>query len=160
MQTYRQFITENTQHVEDKVYHKIDNITLTAGSVYYLNDRGHLDRKGGPAVIHPNGVKVWMRNGKIHREDGPAYFYPQPHLYSWYLYDTSIETQAPDRYKWILLKGSIENNFEILNKIGMNTEMQEYVIEHRPDLTSKIKDLDPALKAKYRHEEELGRADL
>ena len=39
-------------------------------------------------------------------------------------------------------------------------DMQEYVVQKRPDLISKIKNLNPALKAKYRHEEELGHADL
>jgi hypothetical protein len=38
---------------------------------FYLN--GKLHREDGPAVIYPNGTKVWLLNDKLHREDGPAY---------------------------------------------------------------------------------------
>ena len=38
---------------------------------WYLN--GKLHREDGPAYEHPDGTKAWYLNGKLHREDGPAY---------------------------------------------------------------------------------------
>jgi len=33
---------------------------------------GRLDRKGGPAVVLPDGTEMWYMNGEFHREGGPA----------------------------------------------------------------------------------------
>ncbi len=33
---------------------------------------GKLHREDGPAIIHSDGSQVWYKEGKIHREDGPA----------------------------------------------------------------------------------------
>ena len=37
---------------------------------WYLN--GKLHREDGPAFEHPDGTKYWYQNGEYHREDGPA----------------------------------------------------------------------------------------
>ena len=34
--------------------------------------KGKLHREDGPALYYPNGGKSWYINGKLHREDGPA----------------------------------------------------------------------------------------
>jgi hypothetical protein len=63
--------------------------------------------------------------------------------------------------KWMLLKTELnEDSMLILNDAGMTREMQEYVVQHRPDLIGKIKNLDPELAKKYQHEQELGEVDL
>lgn len=31
--------------------------------------------ENGPAVIRPDGTKIWYNHGKIHRIDGPAIIY-------------------------------------------------------------------------------------
>lgn len=36
---------------------------------------GVVSRKNGPAVIWTHGDHAWYKNGKKHREDGPAHFY-------------------------------------------------------------------------------------
>lgn len=41
------------------------------GSKEYFRD-GKLHRDDGPAVERANGTKLWYRNGELHREDGPA----------------------------------------------------------------------------------------
>ena len=38
--------------------------------VWYKN--GKLNRKDGPAITSTAGSKVWYKNGFLHREDGPA----------------------------------------------------------------------------------------
>ena len=38
----------------------------------WYNKNGKKHRDNGPAVIWPGGTKLWYRNGQLHREDGPA----------------------------------------------------------------------------------------
>ena len=45
-------------------------ITPDGEKHWYKNGRSH--REDGPAVIYVNGTKEWWLNGKRHREDGPA----------------------------------------------------------------------------------------
>ena len=49
---------------------------------WYLN--GKLHREDGPAYESADGHKEWYLNGKLHREDGPAYEYANGYKY-WYL---------------------------------------------------------------------------
>ena len=49
---------------------------------WYLN--GKLHREDGPAYENPNGTKAWWLNGKLHREEGPAYERPDG-TKAWYL---------------------------------------------------------------------------
>lgn len=44
---------------------------------WYLN--GKLHREDGPAFERPTGYKAWYLNGQRHREDGPAVEYPDGH---------------------------------------------------------------------------------
>jgi hypothetical protein len=41
-------------------------------TIYHRNAEGQLHCDNGPAVIYPNGTKIWYRWGKVHRTDGPA----------------------------------------------------------------------------------------
>ena len=45
---------------------------------------GKLHREDGPAYEHSNGCKEWCLNGKLHREEGPAYEEPGG-TKAWYL---------------------------------------------------------------------------
>ncbi len=38
--------------------------------VWYKDGRIHRD--GAPAIIYPNGDKVWFKDNRMHRDDGPA----------------------------------------------------------------------------------------
>jgi len=40
---------------------------------YYKNGKQH--REDGPAVIYPDGTVIWKIESKRHREDGPAVIY-------------------------------------------------------------------------------------
>lgn len=43
------------------------------GTKEWLRRDGKWHREDGPALESPNGTKMWYRDGKLHREDGPAY---------------------------------------------------------------------------------------
>lgn len=180
MQTYRQFLSEAARHIADKVVDK-GQVYLTPGDVYYTNAEGQVDREDGPAIIRTTGVKIWFLKNRVHREGGPAIEFPEGDLQwwqngrlhrldgpavvlkdgkkSWYLDDhaVTLALEIPDEKKWLLIRGNPENIQVIKNP---TRTMQAYVIRRRPDLIGKIDNLDPDLKAKYWHEEELGHADL
>ena len=49
----------------------IEKSSRSDGTIYYtLNNQFH--REDGPAIIYPYGAKVWFKNGRRHRLDGPA----------------------------------------------------------------------------------------
>ena len=51
---------------------------------WYRN--GKLHREDGPAVVCVGGSsKWWYRHGKLHREDGPAIEHDDDGLYHWFL---------------------------------------------------------------------------
>jgi hypothetical protein len=49
---------------------------------YYKNGKSH--REDGPAETSLGGSKIWILNGEYHREDGPAVEYSNG-MKSWYL---------------------------------------------------------------------------
>jgi hypothetical protein len=169
MLTYKQFLLESTKHtVMTMGAQTINGITIPPLSTYYIDENGDLDRKDGPAVIVPDGTKLWLKHGQYHREDGPAGELASD-LKHWCLngkqigytgHLRQIRAGATDDEKWTLLKASPDRNLEILNLLRMTKNMQEWFCKNRPDLITKIKDLDPDLALKYQHEQELGRTDL
>ena len=42
------------------------------GTHRYYNPAGELHRDNGPAVVYPDGSKLWVIRNTLHREDGPA----------------------------------------------------------------------------------------
>ena len=38
----------------------------------WVNEEGQFHRDDGPAVIWPDGTKIWFQNDKKHRDNGPA----------------------------------------------------------------------------------------
>ena len=49
-------------------------ITNNETKIWYKN--GKIHRDCGPAVIEKNGTKIWYKNGHIHRDRGPAVIFP------------------------------------------------------------------------------------
>lgn len=81
----------------------------------------------------------------------------------WDLYLESLEKRfytASQKIEWLEQEGFTENLLEVLNYLGMEPEVQEYIIQHRPDLIGKIQNLEPSVREKYQHEEELSHEDL
>ena len=51
---------------------KYNIVTSSQGTRRYFNNANQLHREDGPAIISPNGTKLWYQNGSLHRTDGPA----------------------------------------------------------------------------------------
>lgn len=68
-----------------------------------------------------------------------------------------------DGYRLVSLlkeRGLDEETFNTLNDMEIPEDVQEWICQYRPDLINHIDHLDPKVKAKYRHETELGGVDL
>lgn len=54
-------------------------------------ENGKLHREDGPAFMHPDGQCEWYRHGELHREDGPAIEIPIGETLKrrWFLNDRS-----------------------------------------------------------------------
>lgn len=161
MLTFKEYLSEGVESTVNVATSDfmLNGYFLRQGDTYYLNGHRRFHRVGAPALIRKNGTLGWFINGRKHRIDGPACEYKDGDK-DWYIDDNAVDFGAPDSLKWKLLKANLNRNFEILNRIGMNKEMQEYVLVRRPDLGGQIRDLDPSLKEKYSHEEELGSLDV
>ena len=59
--------------------------TTISGAIVYRNAEGLRHRIGGPAIIYPNGTKLWMQNGIYHRTDGPAIERREGYVCYWYI---------------------------------------------------------------------------
>ena len=82
---------------------------------WILNGKYH--REDGPAFEYPNGTKIWFLYGKMHREDGPAAEYADGSK-AWYLHDRHHREDGPafeyaNGYKeWYLHGNLYEDIFE------------------------------------------------
>jgi hypothetical protein len=80
-----------------------------------------------------------------------------------YAVEMNSMSTLTDKIAWINNpeKYNMEYTLDILNRTTQMPKLfQELIIQKRPDLIGKIKNLDPSLKAKYQHEDELGQVDL
>jgi len=62
------------------IFHNIESTLsnpniLSDGTKRWLKN-GYLHRTDGPAIEFPSGTKKWFQNGQLHRTDGPAEEYP------------------------------------------------------------------------------------
>jgi hypothetical protein len=138
------------------------------GTKFTVNEQGELHNENGPAVVFPGTSpgKQWYQNGKMHRLDGPAEETCSDH---WWVDGRPIsgwmqgrnhwrETICTtDEIKWRLLKANPE---QIISFDRSSKEMQEYVVQVRPDLIGKIPGLWPEVRSKFKHEAELSKVDL
>ncbi|HNC55237.1 MAG TPA: hypothetical protein PLP33_07325 [Leptospiraceae bacterium] len=72
---------------------------------------GKLHREGGPAVEYPIGTKLWFKEGKRHRLDGPA-----------------IEYSHGDKEYWVNGE-TLQTNIFIYGKIFLGKEKGKYGLE-------------------------------
>ncbi len=90
--------------------------------------------------VHENGNKYWFLNGRLHREDGPAFEYARGHKV-WYLNDKLHREDGPaceyyDGTKHWYLNGEELTEEEFNNR----TQVQELTIEQiEHELGYKIK---------------------
>jgi len=64
----------------------------------WFNKEGKHHREDGPAIEYNNGYKVWYLNGKHHRENGPAVEYVNGEKF-WFLNGKKLsEEEFNNRY--------------------------------------------------------------
>ena len=78
---------------------------------YYRN--GKLHRDDGPAIIRPDGTQEWYKEGKLHRDDGPAIVYISGVKY-WYKEGKIHKLHKDNRQIFALSTGT---RFDKLEKI-------------------------------------------
>lgn len=87
-----------------------------------------------PAVIHMDGYKAWYKNGKLHRECGPAVMFR--HRYEWYKHGVKIEGPP-----------TLGRNNDILvtdTEWHKNVELYKKMLLNAVDCPSKITTTDKA----------------
>lgn len=152
---------------------------LAPGDIFYTK-KGELDvlhRENGPAVISPGNYALYYTDGKPNKQGASAIYSEGNGEFN----DNGVRryVKLSDNDIWKALEEDVRcamviktltpkmQEFVVHEDPSLieyiqdpSAEVQEYVCQHRPDLVGKIKNLDPGLKAKYQHEEELGRTDL
>ena len=86
----------------DRIPENFTGIVEDSGNKFWYRN-GKLHREDGPALEYANGTKFWYRNGKLHREDGPAVECANG-IKFWYLNDkgyTESEYKAESKF-WYL----------------------------------------------------------
>jgi len=79
---------------------------------WYRN--GKLHREDGPAIEHSDGSKSWYLNDKLHRVDGPAVEYADGSK-SWYLNGKHVYGLGPIG-EYILIEDGLPSEIEWLGK--------------------------------------------
>ena len=87
--------------------------------VWCLN--GKLHREDGPAYEGANGNKYWYLNDKLHREDGPAYESANGSK-SWYLNDEEVTEEEHKRQTSPVIEMTME---EINKALGKQVKVVE-----------------------------------
>jgi hypothetical protein len=83
---------------------KAHSLVRTDGTkVWLLN--GMLHREDGPAEEYPNGDTSWLLNGVRHRTDGPAVEWTgwgiarNPPLKEWWIHGTRIDCKTQEEFE-------------------------------------------------------------
>jgi hypothetical protein len=76
--------------------------TITAsGDQKWCLPNGKLHREDGPAYISNAGSKWWYFNGELHREDGPAVEYLNGYK-SWWIHDKLIHVDTQEEFEKLM----------------------------------------------------------
>ena len=85
------------------------------GTETWHNSKGHLHREGDkPAVVRPDGSKGYYKNGRTHRENGPAEIYANGD-FEYYLDGQKLTKEEHERRTQKVLKLTVS---EIEEKFG------------------------------------------
>lgn len=70
-------------------------VRLTTDNVYWLSvHSGTIHKENGPALIYPNGDRVWYKHGMYHNEYGPAVVFASGKKEYW------LEDKIYDKKEW------------------------------------------------------------
>jgi hypothetical protein len=83
----------------------------------------------------------------------PSYFGDGDQYWKDYLsYLRYLNYPKEIKLQWLIIEGITDNLIEILNYLGSSRDIQEYIIQRRPDLINKLEGLRPEIEKKYAHE--------
>ena len=73
---------------------KVEHEFYSDGTVdkVWKNKNGKYHREDGPALEYSNGVRIWYKNNRWHREDGPACIYSDG-KFEYYLFNKSFSKE-------------------------------------------------------------------
>lgn len=84
----------------------VESFTFPNGATIYLKN-GQLHRDNGPAIEFPGGMGlVFFQHGKLHRDNGPAIHWPYEDDCQWYKHGIKISSthQTKDNIKLLRMK--------------------------------------------------------
>lgn len=67
---------------------------MSKNTKVWRDKHGRAHRKRAPAIVYPNGRRVWVVHGRTHREDGPAIEAPDGSK-QWYLRGVPLRREYP-----------------------------------------------------------------
>jgi hypothetical protein len=73
-----------------------ENLQFPDGTSIYITD-GRLHREDGPALETSDGTSYYFINGALHRDNGPAICSADPKLCHWYKHGMRIPSQDRSR---------------------------------------------------------------
>jgi hypothetical protein len=74
-------------------------IDIDGNKIYYKNNKVH--REDGPAIEFFDGEKHWYINGQYHREDGPA-IERADGIKFWYVNDKWIDCETQEEFERLI----------------------------------------------------------
>jgi antitoxin component YwqK of YwqJK toxin-antitoxin module len=81
------------EHSVIKIDWYSSEFNIQGPAILYVRN-GKLHREDGPAVEYENGDKYWYIDGELHREDGPAVINANGSLY-WFSHDKLHREDGP-----------------------------------------------------------------
>lgn len=64
------------------------------GLEIWFDENGEIGRDDGPATMYPSGTYCYFKNGKPHKEDGPACYDAATCTVKWYIKGNCYDTVA------------------------------------------------------------------
>ena len=96
------------------------SVTVTDNAEYWFKN-GRLHRENGPAIQFKDGDNRWYKNGKLHRENGPAVDFPKGYCKKWYVNGTKL---TKSQFKsWKRAKNYTNKVIELGSKIQKLVEV-------------------------------------
>lgn len=73
-----------------------EKLQFPDGTNIYIND-GQLHRDDGPALETSDGISYYFYDGQLHRENGPAICSPDPDQCHWYTHGIRVPSKERTR---------------------------------------------------------------
>ena len=78
---------------------KKNGLHINESGIKYWYKEGKFHREDGPAVIYANGIHIWYKENKVHRDAGPAIIWPDG-AQRWFKNGEEYEPTAHELMVW------------------------------------------------------------